>query len=257
MNVAQPFTGERVVADEPGSAAQQSLYTIHQALYTWVAQYCHGRRVLDPGCGTGHGTNLITRYAREVWGADIAGDAVQFAARRYPALQQRCFVSDATRLGLPAHHFDVVIAIEIIEHLESDEAFLREVQRLLRPQGTCFISTPNRLVHSSGQRTPLNPFHVREYTYAELVPHLQRFFQQVTVFGVVIHNRDFLIRHHHSQGIHPVLPFPLGNIERFARWHIPCWQGSVVRPQQVEVVRDVPRLCWGFLAMCAAPRRDA
>jgi len=250
------FTGERVVAHVGGNAVQRSLYTIHQALYSWIAHYCRGRDVFDPGCGTGHGTHIISQYAQEVWGADIARDAVQFAARRSPALRQRCLVSDATRLSVPTNRFDVVVAVEIIEHMESDESFLREVARILRPQGACFISTPNRLVHSMGRTTPLNPFHVREYTYDEWVPLLQRFFKQVTVFGVVLHNRDFLIRHHSSQGIWPVLPFPVGNIERFVRWHLPFWEGSVVQPAQVAIVRDVPRLCWGFLAMCAEARED-
>lgn len=261
MTINQPeighpaFTGERVVAGASDDAAQQSLYTIHQAIYRWIAQHCRDQTVLDPGCGTGHGLQLIGQATPHIWGADIAPDAVQFLARHYPALRQRCVVSDATRLGLGPNRFDVVVAVEIIEHMQEDGAFLREVQRVLRPGGVCLLTTPNRLVHSPGRSTPLNPFHVREYTYAEWQALLQRFFHEVRILGIVVHHRGFLIRYHQSQGIAPTLPFPLANIERFLRWRLPIWRNAVVQPREVEFVAAVPRLCWGFLAVCSAPRQ--
>jgi hypothetical protein len=82
---------------------------------------------------------------------------------------------------------------------------------------------------------------------------LKRFFKQVTVLGIVVRHRGFLIRGHHSQGLRPALPFPLGHIERFLAWHIPPWSRSVVQPQQVLFTPDVPQVCWGFLALCSEP----
>jgi SAM-dependent methyltransferase len=56
----------------------------------------------------------------------------------------------------------------VIEHLWEQERFLRECFRVVRPGGTVALSTPNRLTFSPGRDTPLNPFHTRELSGAEL-----------------------------------------------------------------------------------------
>ena len=63
---------------------------------------------------------------------------------------------------------DVVVSLQVIEHLWEQERFLAECRRVLRPGGTLIVSTPNRLTFSPGRDTPLNPFHTRELTGAEL-----------------------------------------------------------------------------------------
>ncbi len=64
-------------------------------------------------------------------------------SRFQPAIECRSVNLDgpfATELGGP---YDAVVAVEIIEHLESPAAFLRECKALLRPGGVLVVSTPN------------------------------------------------------------------------------------------------------------------
>lgn len=252
---ALDYTGERVVPDTGGDAAQTSLLNIHQAIYTFLSLHCHGKTVLDIGCGSGHGTHMLHQHAACVWGVDIAPDAVAFAAGRFPALRERVLASDALHVGIADQQFDVVTAVEVLEHIPSDGALLREVGRLLKPGGTALLTTPNRLVHSPGRvaHAPLNPYHVREYCRDELETLLRDHFQRVTLYGILVNHRGFLVRYHHSQGLDPVLPFPLSNIERFVWWHVPPWKNAAAATRDVDIDPTVPPMCWSFLALCAEP----
>ena len=77
--------------------------------------------------------------------------------------------------------FDVVVAFEVIEHLENWPGFLTEVERVLEPSGQLIVSTPNRLYYGE-TRTEPNLFHVHEFDYQEFQSELQKFFPHVTVF---------------------------------------------------------------------------
>lgn len=77
---------------------------------------------------------------------------------------------------LPAASFDVVVAVEVIEHVERDEDFVCSAARLLRKNGTCYLTTPN------GEAIPnTNPDHVRHYTEAEFRAVLSKSFADVKV----------------------------------------------------------------------------
>lgn len=62
---------------------------------------------------------------------------------------------------------DVVLNLQVIEHLWDQAGYLAESARVPRPGGLLMVSTPNRLTFSPGRDTPLNPFHTRELTAGE------------------------------------------------------------------------------------------
>jgi SAM-dependent methyltransferase len=81
---------------------------------------------------------------------------------------------------------DLYACFETIEHVEDDEALLREARRVLAPEGLLLCSTPNRDLLSPGLTLgdrPVNPYHVREYAITELRSLLARFFPRVELFG--------------------------------------------------------------------------
>jgi SAM-dependent methyltransferase len=69
-----------------------------------------------------------------------------------------------------------VVAIEVLEHVEHDDAFLREVYRVLRPGGAFYMTTPNGdFVHNT------NPDHRRHYHRGELEALLKKQFPDVSI----------------------------------------------------------------------------
>lgn len=102
-----------------------------------------GARVLDIGCGAGL---LLGSFSDRKWvrvGADIDPKAIDAARRRYPDVEFH--VADATcdlTQLLGEAGFDVVVSTEVIEHVASPAALVRNAHRLLRPGGVFVLSTP-------------------------------------------------------------------------------------------------------------------
>lgn len=159
----------------------------HVVRYRWASQYATGARVLDAACGTGYGSSLLRDGgARQVTSIDVSLEAFR-AARRLGNGNTFHFVrANATRLPLADGRYDLYACFETIEHVDRDEALLREAKRVLRPGGVFLCSTPNRELLSPGNTIhdrPANPYHVREYSIAEFRRLLESTFSSVTLYG--------------------------------------------------------------------------
>ena len=83
---------------------------------------------------------------------------------------------DMTRSSLVDNAFDFAISIEVLEHVEEDELFIKEVHRVLKPGGTFIMTTPNGdFVKNT------NPDHKRHYTREQLRSLLSAYFRNVEV----------------------------------------------------------------------------
>jgi len=173
------FTGERVI---PGQV-DVDLWNEHMGRYTFAARLAAGKRVLDAGCGAGYGSAEMARTALAVIGADCAPEAVDFARERY-RLPNLAF-EQASCAALPHRDssFDLVVAFEVIEHLENWREFLLETRRVLAPAGQFIVSTPNKLYYTESRgATGANPFHAHEFTFEEFRNELQAAFPHVAMF---------------------------------------------------------------------------
>jgi 2-polyprenyl-3-methyl-5-hydroxy-6-metoxy-1,4-benzoquinol methylase len=112
-------------------------------VFDWVfrvlANYS-GPRILDVGCGTGFNVEYLqTRGHSRVMGLDFSAEALTFCRSRNLT---NCVCGDATRIPLRQETFDVIMAWDMIEHLEDDRQALREFARLLRHGGSVIIFAP-------------------------------------------------------------------------------------------------------------------
>jgi SAM-dependent methyltransferase len=95
-------------------------------------------RILDVGCGTGANLLLLSKYG-DAEGVDVSEDALAFCRERG---------LDKVRLGageeLPYEDgtFDLVTALDVVEHMDDDLAGLTEMQRVLRPGGRVLLFVP-------------------------------------------------------------------------------------------------------------------
>jgi SAM-dependent methyltransferase len=172
------FTGERFI---PGAAGE--IWYEHWHRYHFAAGLVGGRDVLDVASGEGYGSALLARTARRVTGADIAPAAILHARSRYARIANLDFhQADCTTLPFPDASFDAVVSFETIEHIATQEAFLDEVRRVLRPGGIVVVSCPNRVEYTD-KRGVVNEFHVRELYRDELAALLAPRFAHLAWYG--------------------------------------------------------------------------
>ncbi len=167
---------ERIVPDEttPGVVA------LHLKRYAFARPWCEGKDVLDVACGVGYGSVVLAETAAPVVGGDLGPDAIAYAPERHAGENVEYVVLDATALPFDGGRFDVVCAFETNEHVPDREAYLGEVVRVLRTDGTYLLSTPR--VDITNER-PANPFHYVEYSRSDFETLLRRFFGRVELYG--------------------------------------------------------------------------
>ncbi len=163
-----PLTGERTV---PGIPHENYWFRRHEAAYEFALPLVFGD-VLEVGCGEGYGTALLATVADSITGIDYDQGTVEHASRRYPQVRFR--LGNLAALPIADSAVDVLVTLQVIEHVWDHAQFVGECRRVLRPNGSLLVTTPNRLTFSPGLETPLNPFHTREFTSDDLVDLLYR-----------------------------------------------------------------------------------
>ena len=173
------FTGERLI---PGQV-DVDLLNEHMARYTFAARLACGKRVLDAGCGAGYGAAELAAEALTVVGVDVAEEAIEFARAHYPLPNLTFERGTCTALPHADGSFDLVVAFEVIEHLENWRELLREARRVLAPGGQFVVSTPNKLYYTESRGSEgANPFHVHEFEFAEFREELTAVFPHVSLY---------------------------------------------------------------------------
>ena len=100
-----------------------------------------GARALDVGCGVGQVVGRLTEAGYEAYGVDVSEPSIA-RARRFSS---RCQLYDGKHLPFPDAHFASVGALNVLEHVEEPEAFLRELVRVTELDGRVVVSSPNFL----------------------------------------------------------------------------------------------------------------
>jgi methionine biosynthesis protein MetW len=108
-----------------------------------IAGKLEGDCLLDIGCGDGSFTILLkeTLKSREVVGIEIAPEAINAIEKK--GIKAYQLDIDEKTFPFNDDYFDVVYCGEVIEHLFNPDHLLKEVYRVLKPGGSCIISTPN------------------------------------------------------------------------------------------------------------------
>lgn len=174
-----PLTGERTV---PGIPHENYWFRRHEIAYLHAQRWLRGADVLEAGAGEGYGAAVLSAAARRVIALDYDEAAIGHAGRKYPDVP--AVRGNLAALPIRSGAVDAVVSLQTIEHLWNQPEFVAECARVLRPAGMLLMSTPNRLTFSPGLDKPLNPFHTRELSAAELTELLAPRFRVSRMFGI-------------------------------------------------------------------------
>jgi SAM-dependent methyltransferase len=156
------------LADLVAAESWHFWFRARRGLVTWMIARSFPRfgSLLEVGCGTGYLLgDLRGRFPGAVLaGCDILFDSLRYARPRLP--RGLVFQADARRLPI-ARRFDVVIALDVIEHLDEDVAALREMFRVVEPGGGVVLTVPQHQWLWSA--TDEFSRHRRRYNRAELL----------------------------------------------------------------------------------------
>jgi len=119
-------------------------------------------RILDVGCGTGANLLMLSKYG-DAEGVDVSEDALAFCRERG---LENVKLGAAEELPYEDGTFDLVTALDVVEHLDDDLAGLREMRRVLRPGGRVLLFVPTFMFLWGLQDDVSN--HRRRYRMPEL-----------------------------------------------------------------------------------------
>lgn len=104
-----------------------------------------GMQVLDIGCGTGSVSLWVSRHAKSVVGIDISNRAIQSCKHNAKALGVRNarFICESIEGHREKNKYDLIIMLEVLEHLENDDKVLKQVHGMLKNGGTLLLSSPS------------------------------------------------------------------------------------------------------------------
>lgn len=166
------------------TAEQFVLHLMHCAAYLHALRVVDRKSVLDLGCNSGYGTNILATRAQRVVGLDVSARAIALAQSRHKGANIEFKVIDGVRIPFEDNSFRVITCFQLIEHLVEYDAFMSEVKRVLEPDGIAIFTTPNALLRLDPGMKPWNPFHVREFDAEGFEGTLEQHFEHVLILAL-------------------------------------------------------------------------
>lgn len=153
----------------------------HVLRYQFACERIKNGMVLDVACGSGYGTYMLSKVNSYAIGVDVSQEAVTYAAGRYKGDNLTYKVMDATELDFPDAYFDAVVSLETIPSIREYRRFLREMHRVLKPEGTLVLSTPTRDTVPAGKEVHVW-YHVQEFVVEDMLEFLCPLFSNIKIW---------------------------------------------------------------------------
>lgn len=110
------------------------------------------KKVLDIGCGYGWFEVFAKKNnVRSIVGTELTEEDFRTAKRSIYDKKIHFIVGSATVIPFPKRSFDTVVSWEVLEHIPKGTEYImfREISRVLKRGGACYISTPHRFIIST------------------------------------------------------------------------------------------------------------
>jgi 2-polyprenyl-3-methyl-5-hydroxy-6-metoxy-1,4-benzoquinol methylase len=103
-------------------------------------------KILDAGCGGGNLVYTLYKMGfNSIYGFDASKSGIDVAKKNFPEISNQFFIHDAYETKLPTGipvKFNVIISMEVIEHLYSPKTYLENIYKWLEDDGYLILTTP-------------------------------------------------------------------------------------------------------------------
>jgi SAM-dependent methyltransferase len=159
---------ERIVYDQMAALDQRHWWYVARrevlaALIRRVVKPPKGAAILEVGCGTGHNLAMLGRFGT-VDALELDPEARKLAEER---LGKPVFAVPLPEMrGVPERHYDLVAALDVIEHLDDDRGAIESIAGRLKPGGKLLMTVPAHQWMWSAHDVANH--HQRRYSHAAL-----------------------------------------------------------------------------------------
>lgn len=193
------ITSEEIASDNP----------IHQRLfkaYIIAKNYINGD-VLEVGCGEGRGVSLLMQHAKTFTAVDKLTEVIESLQSKYPS-GKFLSMNIPPLKELQDNTYDSIVSFQVIEHIQDDALFLKEIHRVLKPGGVALLTTPNRKMSLTR-----NPWHIREYLPNELKSLAGKFFANVEMKGITGNSKVMDYYEQNKKSVQRITRFDIFNLQ--------------------------------------------
>jgi 2-polyprenyl-3-methyl-5-hydroxy-6-metoxy-1,4-benzoquinol methylase len=185
-------------------------------------------KILEIGCGKGAILDFLRLCGHHVRGIDLDPQAIEECGACHPEIEAS--VASGDQLPFDDASFDVVISLDVFEHIRDTEQHLREVTRVLKPGGMYLLQTPNKWTNipfellrqwKKFHTGPIQSYrtliqdHCALHSYAALRSRLSRCGYQATFVDMPVVNEYFRTKMRAYLGLLGPVLLALMNPDRF------------------------------------------
>jgi 2-polyprenyl-3-methyl-5-hydroxy-6-metoxy-1,4-benzoquinol methylase len=148
-------------------------------------------KILDAGCGGGYVVHVLHKmHYQNIWGFDISKSGIDVSRSSFPEIKDRFITHDAYEKELPntfpSLNYDLILSLEVIEHLYDPTAYLENIYSWLKQSGYLIITTPYHGYLKNLVITALNKFDGHFHPLSS-GGHI-KFFSQRTLYTILRNN---------------------------------------------------------------------
>ena len=191
--------------------SENVIFQRHLIAYIEASKLISGT-VLEIGSGEGYGISELSKKAQKYIAIDKYDTPINEELKKNNNIE--FLEMSVPPLDFPENSVDFIVTFQVIEHIQNDKEFIKEIYRVLKPGGNLILTTPNRLMSLSR-----NPWHVREYSPEEMREILNNSFKNINIKGIFGNEKVMKYYNENKKSVDKIRRFDLFKLEK----NLPRW----------------------------------